>query len=294
MCHYRFAGQKYDDKPVSFTLDGATIYVDTASSKEIINDGTNGDHTLHAHPDHEEGAAKDVGQWRLRRRGRRWQLGGRQLTHRQWSHEDQDGREASRDHSASSGTAVAVVTAAQLSLRMLDMILEDDFLSVPALEEFTTVLGARRSVSTVYNTLEMAQQVGFLLERNVDPLSNRFLGDPDEWQKQRKQLARFVLFNDQKNFEHSPDRVDGWLKTDRPVVARVDPRLLLDQNEVPLQIKNAPGLDKIHHAVVITGIREGLFRVRTGWKRRPTALMRPTAPSETWGLVFGGEDHETQ
>lgn len=153
------------------------------------------------------------------------------------------------------------------------------------------MLGARRSVSTIYNALEMAKQVGLLLEADVDPLSNRFLGDPADWVGKRKELKKFVQLNEQApQFTYRPDRVRAWLATDRPVVARVDPTRLLDGQGAPLPISNAVLRPTTHVAVVITHVDGDRFVVRTGWKRRPLALMPVDAPTEAWGLLFQDDD----
>jgi hypothetical protein len=288
MCHYTFAIRSYAEPPGWFELDGEKLYVDTAPSDRAVKHDQSG----HAHFDGDGPEAEEPARWKLRRWSRNWQLAARERPRRtSLRHCAEHGAE--RDVTTSSGTAVAVVRAAELSLRTLGDLETDEFLSVPALEEFTTLLGARRSVSTIYNTLEMAKQVSFLRERDVDPMSNRFLGDPQEWKNKRRELGKFVLLNDHHRFKYRPEKVRAWLRTDRPVVARVDPRKLLDpRSGKRLEFDDRHLREITHHAVVITDADGGIFSVRTGWRSRPMLAMPHDAPSEAWGLLFPEEDEE--
>ena len=288
MCHYQFASHRYSDAAGVFLLDDQRVYVDTASSEKDVHHMDNG--SGHSYLTASVDPASPVTDWQLQRWQRTWRLKSRQV--QPVATCAQHG--ASRDHAASSGTAVAVVTAAELSLRLINVLPDDEFLSVSAIEEFTTLLAARQSVSTLYHTLDAAKQVGFLRERHVDPLSNRFLGTPDQWKRKRIELHKYVLLNEQETFRFRLDAVMRWLDSHRPVIVRVDPRKLLHRDgSGPLPITRADGLSaNQHHAVVITDIvGQGSFVVRTGWKRRPEALMPLEAPTEAWGMLFKDEDH---
>jgi hypothetical protein len=284
MCHYSHAIRLVQDSPGSFVLDGHEVYVDTASSKK----GLGHEQSAHAYFVGGPEAAASGGEWHLRRWRRRWRVKGdrpRTIPLRECA-----ARVVARDLTTSSGTVVAVVTAAELALRTLGDLRPDEFLSAPALEEFTTILAARQSVSTIYNTLEMAKQVGFLREADVDPLSNRFLGNPQEWAEKNIDLRKFVLLNDD-SFELRRQAVDKWLATERPVIARVDPRKLLDlDSRKPLDLHKVDIRDTTHHAVVIIDGDERDFIVRSGWRHPHTLRMPADAATEAWGLLFSGED----
>jgi hypothetical protein len=200
-----------------------------------------------------------------------------------------------RDLSSSSATIAAIIIAAEISLRLQGKLGKNELLSVPALEELTTVLTARKTVSTFYNTLKVAQQIGFLRERDVDPLTARFSGRPEDWNKTRFNLVDYVVLNDvhlsgsdrtKGRYTFSPEKVATWLNTGRPVLARVDPTRL---EGVKLEFQPREKLPEAHQAVVIVGKSGEDFRVRTGWAAAPTATVKRDVPSECWGLVFDGD-----
>jgi hypothetical protein len=207
-----------------------------------------------------------------------------------------------RELSSLSGTCAAVVTAAELSLRTLSKLEDEEFLSVSALEEFTALLGSGKGLSTLYHTLTMAKQTGFLKERDVDPLTNRYAGTPSRWLKDRFTFD-FVLLNTivetevspekvERKLQLSPEKIVTWLSTEGPVIARVDPRHLLLPD--PIKKVDVGKTGEAHHAVVIIGADAGdkEFVVRTGWRRNPIGRVKYEGPTEAWGLVWQAPPHE--
>jgi hypothetical protein len=282
MTHYLFATSHYTDSPGFIEVDGERIYVDTASSTPLLDDDH--DATLVDHGVRQVAAAAD---WRFRRSGRRWRLATQDRPHRLRDCRDHG---VGRDLSTSSGTVAGVVTAAQISLRGLGRLREDEAVSVSALEEFTTVLQARTVVSTIYSAVAMARQVGFLRERHVDGLSNRFLGQAPGWKDARLALSKFVYLNT-PSFKFDANSVRSWLHSERPVIARVNPLQLLDlESRSPLGFTNSQITDNTHHTVTIVDQQDDLFVVRSGWRNRPFLAVPVAAPSEAWGLLLEGED----
>jgi hypothetical protein len=286
MSHYYLATLQYKDPPGFIEVDGQRMHVDTAASRPLLEDYDGADTTL-LHPESE--GVKGVANWRLVRSRRSLRVNNARY-----------GRAPlarcahpvlGRDPITSSGTVLGVVTAAEISLRAVNKLAPDQVLSVSALEEFATVLGARAAVSTIYTVGAIARQVGFLLERDVDGLANRFLGSPGEWQEKRHRLSSLVFLN-KKNFDFDPDRVRDWLETDRPVIARVDPRKLVDVKSKEPLIGKRQISENTHHTVTIIEHHEGFFTVRTGWRQRPVMAMPVDAPSEGWGVLLYGEDED--
>jgi hypothetical protein len=193
------------------------------------------------------------------------------------------GGRVGRDVGTSSVTAAAVVTAAEIYLRMLGDLRPEEHLSVESLEEFTTVFNSRQSLTTLYHTLLMAHQIGFLRESHVDQLTNRFLGTSYQWRRSVLRMGEFLFLN--KEVEHQeyafdPDAVSDWLRRVGPVVARVDPRALFGM---------APKPDAFaHHAVAIIGENATgtKYVALTNWGNLPRVEIAKDAPSEGWGLCF--------
>jgi hypothetical protein len=271
------------EEPGVVVLDGQVYYVDTGSSESAVSHGHE-DLVAQAPPSSElpRGAKQPQ---RLFRPGKK-DAPVRQLLpaeiKRPLAECGQVG--LGRELSMSSGTSASAVTAAELYLRTSERLERDAYLSVAALEEFTSLLGSRKTLTTLYHTLAMAKQVHFLRERDVDPLTNRFSGPAAEWTARRAKLEAFVLLNDPyKDFALDPGEINRWLTCQGPVLARVDPRDLIDLNPDRVDLRH-----NTHHAVVIIGTDEGAqqFTVRTGWRQRPVLKMKYKAPSEAWGLVF--------
>jgi hypothetical protein len=309
--YYRHAIRSKPGEPGEIFLKGheTTTYADTVSSEGAVLDQYEG----HEHEEHDAAtpprvsyaqfspprSRDEVTSVLLQAHGQRRPL---VAPTRRLDDCAKDGLE--RDFTASSGTVAAIIIAAEIQLRSHEE-LKGDLLSVPALEEFTTVLTARRALSTIFGCLQVAKDIGFLRERDVDPQTDRFSGSPRAWKESRINLVDFTALNEVVDRRHdastagdagepsgtrrrkkawvfSERNVDAWLDKGRPVLARVAPTELgIDLDFNPKSKKFDP-----QHAVVITGKDGDYYVVRTGWKAEPIARMKVTSPTEGWGLLF--------